>query len=71
MSTQRSKRFRNMKPIAINIISTRELTRSIMVRHGALAEVPFAEGFDILRIVGEFGNRRIVNGGKDGIQIAL
>jgi N-acetylglucosamine malate deacetylase 1 len=32
----------------------RELTRSIMVRHGALAECPFAEGFDILRIVGEF-----------------
>jgi len=31
-----------------------ELTRSIMVRHGALAEVPFSEGFDILRIVGEF-----------------
>ena len=33
-----------------------ELTRSIMMRHGALAERPFAEGFDILRIVGEFGN---------------
>ncbi|HEU0295713.1 MAG TPA: PIG-L family deacetylase [Anaerolineales bacterium] len=33
----------------------RELTRSIMVRHGALAECPFAEGFDILRIVGKFG----------------
>jgi len=32
-----------------------ELTRSIMVRHGALAEVPFAEGFDILRVVGTFG----------------
>jgi LmbE family N-acetylglucosaminyl deacetylase len=32
-----------------------ELTRSIMVRHGALAERPFAEGFDILRIVGKFG----------------
>jgi LmbE family N-acetylglucosaminyl deacetylase len=32
----------------------RELTRSIMVRHGALAECPFAEGFDILRIVGNF-----------------
>lgn len=32
-----------------------ELSRSIMVRHGALAEVPFAEGFDILRIVGTFG----------------
>jgi N-acetylglucosamine malate deacetylase 1 len=31
-----------------------ELTRSIMVRHGALAERPFAEGFDIVRIVGEF-----------------
>ncbi|HEY5731466.1 MAG TPA: PIG-L family deacetylase [Anaerolineales bacterium] len=31
-----------------------ELTRSIMVRHGALAERPFAEGFDILRIVGKF-----------------
>lgn len=33
----------------------RELTRSIMVRHGALAERPFAEGFDILRFVGSFG----------------
>ncbi|MBI5823171.1 MAG: PIG-L family deacetylase [Chloroflexi bacterium] len=33
-----------------------ELTRSIMVRHGALAERPFAEGFDILRIVGTFEN---------------
>lgn len=33
----------------------RELTRAIMVRHGALGEVPFAEGFDILRIVGTFG----------------
>jgi N-acetylglucosamine malate deacetylase 1 len=33
-----------------------ELTRSIMVRHGALAECPFAEGFDILRVVGSFGN---------------
>jgi len=32
-----------------------ELTRSIMVRHGALSETPFAEGFDILRIVGKFG----------------
>jgi LmbE family N-acetylglucosaminyl deacetylase len=32
----------------------RELTRSIMIRHGALAEAEFAEGFDILRIVGSF-----------------
>ena len=31
-----------------------ELTRSIMVRHGALAERAFAEGFDIIRIVGRF-----------------
>jgi len=31
-----------------------ELTRAIMVRHGALAECAFAEGFDILRIVGKF-----------------
>lgn len=31
-----------------------DLTRSIMVRHGALAECQFAEGFDILRIVGKF-----------------
>lgn len=31
-----------------------ELTRSIMIRHGALAERPYAEGFDILRIVGSF-----------------
>jgi LmbE family N-acetylglucosaminyl deacetylase len=31
-----------------------ELTRAIMIRHGALAECAFAEGFDILRIVGQF-----------------
>jgi LmbE family N-acetylglucosaminyl deacetylase len=31
-----------------------ELIRSIMVRHGALAECAFAEGFDILRIAGKF-----------------
>ncbi len=31
------------------------LLRAIMVRNGALAEKPFAEGFDILRIVGNFG----------------
>jgi LmbE family N-acetylglucosaminyl deacetylase len=28
--------------------------RATMIRHGALAERPFAEGFDILRIVGRF-----------------
>lgn len=31
-----------------------DLLRATMVRHGALAERPFAEGFDILRIVGSF-----------------
>lgn len=31
-----------------------DLTRAILVRHGALAERPYAEGFDILRIVGDF-----------------
>ena len=32
----------------------RDLLRATMIRHGALAECPFAEGFDILRIVGKF-----------------
>jgi LmbE family N-acetylglucosaminyl deacetylase len=36
----------------------RELLRATMIRHGALAERPFAEGFDILRIVGEFGKEQ-------------
>jgi LmbE family N-acetylglucosaminyl deacetylase len=31
-----------------------DLLRAIMIRHGALAERDFAEGFDILRIVGTF-----------------
>ena len=31
------------------------ITRATMIRHGALAERPYAEGFDILRIVGMFG----------------
>lgn len=32
------------------------IIRATALRHGALAERPFAEGFDILRIVGKFGN---------------
>ena len=32
-----------------------EVIRATLLRHGALAERPFAEGFDILRIVGNFG----------------
>lgn len=32
-----------------------ELIRATLIRHGALAEFPLAEGFDIQRIVGSFG----------------
>ena len=31
-----------------------EITRSTMIRHGALAERKYAEGFEILRVVGSF-----------------
>lgn len=31
-----------------------DVLRSTLIRHGALAELPFAEGFDILRIIGNF-----------------
>jgi len=31
-----------------------ELTRSIMIRNGAIAEKKYAEGFDILRMIGSF-----------------
>ena len=31
-----------------------EITRSTMIRHGALAERKYAEGFEILRVVGTF-----------------
>jgi len=33
-----------------------EITRSTLVRHGALAERPFAEGFDTLRVIGAFAS---------------
>jgi len=32
-----------------------EVTRATLIRHGALAERKYAEGFDILRIIGSFG----------------
>jgi N-acetylglucosamine malate deacetylase 1 len=32
-----------------------EVTRATLIRHGALAERKYAEGFDILRIIGAFG----------------
>jgi N-acetylglucosamine malate deacetylase 1 len=35
-----------------------DVTRAILVRNGALAERPFAEGFDILRMVGAFAPLR-------------
>jgi N-acetylglucosamine malate deacetylase 1 len=31
------------------------ITRATLIRNGALAERPFSEGFDILRIIGAFG----------------
>lgn len=31
-----------------------EVTRATLIRNGAIAERPFAEGFDILRIIGKF-----------------
>lgn len=34
-----------------------EVVRAALIRHGALAERPYAEGFDILRIVGSFDRR--------------
>ena len=32
-----------------------DITRATLIRHGALAERPYAEGFDILRVIGAFG----------------
>jgi len=34
-----------------------ELTRSILIRNGALCERPYAEGFDILRMVAKFSHK--------------
>ncbi len=34
-----------------------EITRATLIRNGALCERPYAEGFDILRIIGTFGCR--------------
>ncbi len=33
-----------------------QITRATLIRHGALAERPYAEGFDILRIIGSFAS---------------
>lgn len=34
-----------------------DITRATMIRHGALCERKYAEGFDILRVIGAFGCR--------------
>ncbi len=34
-----------------------QITRATLIRHGALAERPYAEGFDILRVIGAFANK--------------
>lgn len=31
-----------------------QITRATLIRHGALAERPYAEGFDIMRVIGTF-----------------
>ena len=36
-----------------------DVLRSTAIRHGALAERPYAEGFDIIRIVREFSRRSL------------
>ena len=35
------------------------ITRSTLIRHGALAERPYAEGFDILRVIGTFDSVKL------------
>jgi LmbE family N-acetylglucosaminyl deacetylase len=37
------------------------VTRATLVRNGAIAERPYAEGFDILRIIGAFGCREMLD----------
>jgi LmbE family N-acetylglucosaminyl deacetylase len=36
------------------------ITRATLIRNGAIAERPFAEGFDILRIIGAFGCKEML-----------
>ena len=48
-------RFLNIKPMHPDTTFNSEITRSTLVRYGAIAERPYAEGFDILRVIGKFG----------------
>ena len=50
----------NYKTYADKYYFDPSLLQATMVRHGALAERPYAEGFDILRIVGKFQISRTV-----------
>ncbi len=47
--------LRQYKTYAEKYYFREPVTRATLVRNGALAERPYAEGFDILRIVGAFG----------------
>jgi hypothetical protein len=44
------------KHMRINIIFRREIIKSTLLRNGAIAERPYAEGFEVLRLVGRFGS---------------
>lgn len=35
-----------------------DITRATLIRHGAIAERPYAEAFDILRVIGAFGKHK-------------
>lgn len=47
------------------------ITRATLIRHGALAERPYAEGFDILRFIGTFGSLDGNSSGPPGGENAL
>jgi LmbE family N-acetylglucosaminyl deacetylase len=45
------------KTYAIRYYFNPDITRSTLIRYGALVERPFAEGFDILRVIGAFASQ--------------
>jgi LmbE family N-acetylglucosaminyl deacetylase len=49
--------LRAYKTYADKYYFNEHIIHATAIRHGALAERPFAEGFDILRIVGQFGDK--------------
>jgi LmbE family N-acetylglucosaminyl deacetylase len=54
---QKVSALRQYKTYADKYYFNEAITRATLVRHGALAERPYAEGFDILRIVGTFAHQ--------------